>query len=799
MATESLTGPARARVRQWLPWLWMAGLVLTLVMVLDRSDLITRTNRILHDALLRLQPRDVSASDVVVVAIDDKSVAALGRWPWPRQWHARLIDQLGASGAAAIGLDVLLLEPDDRDPSQDATLARAIARNGKVVLPMMMQNHAGQPVAVKPLPAFERAAAALGHVHLPVDDDGVARSLYLFEGAQDPLWPHFGLALLTVAGRAPAHDRMAPKRGTDSTTLDPISDQRLNWTRTARTPVAFAGPPGSFPRHAFIDVLDGTVPPETFRGKLVLVGATATGIGDLYATPATTAKVLMPGVEISANLVDTLLQDRRILVLPPWGNALANALPALLAFVALGLAGPFWGLLVSVGLMSALMAATVLGALWWQVQLGPIAGLLGLVAAYMLWSWRRMDTAVRYLVTEYQRQRASGVAHLTPPPPRRTGGDLLDRRIEALTSVTQQLRDLHRFVHDSLDGLPDATLVCDRQLQVLLTNAAAVRHFGVRAPQDLQGRSVASLLADIVGRDGLDPGIATLLLQAGPTQGSIEAQDGQRHDLLLKWAPSFSASGGHSGWVLSLVDITRLRVEQRERDDAMHFLSHDMRAPQSAILILLDLVRQYPEAMSAAQFQERVERHARKALTLSDDFINLVRAQSREYLLELQDLGGLLAEVLEDAWEKARAKHIRLHFDPPPWPAECRVDRELLSRALGNLVGNALKFSPEGSEIRCSLTERGGQWEIAIQDQGPGIPLAAQADLFRPFYRVRQHQRTEGTGLGLPFVKTVAVRHGGEVTLHSDSGQGCRFALLLPRAFEAKTADAGGTSDNPAP
>jgi len=779
----------------------MAGLVLALVVVLDRSDLITRTNRILQDALLRLQPRDVSASDVVVVAIDDKSVAALGRWPWPRQWHARLIDQLGASGAAAIGLDVLLLEPDARDPSQDEALARAIARNGKVVLPMMMQNHAGQAVAVKPLPAFERAAAALGHVHLPVDDDGVARSLYLFEGAQTPLWPHFGLAVLKVGGRAPTHGRLAAARDTESSTLDPISDQQLDWTRAARTPVAFAGPPGSFPRHAFIDVLDGTVPPETFRGKLVLVGATATGIGDLYATPVTTAKVLMPGVEISANLVDTLLQDRRILVLPPWANALANALPALLAFVALGLAGPFWGLLVSVGLMSALMAGTVLGALWWQVQLGPIAGLLGLVAAYMLWSWRRMDTAVRYLVTEYHRQRASGVAHPTPPPPppRRVGGDLLDRRIEALTGVTQQLRDLLRFVHDSLNGLPDATLVCDRQLQVLLANAAAVRHFGAQAPQDLQNRPAASLLAGIVGRDGLDPGIATLLLQAAPASGGIEAQDGQRRDLLLKWAPSFSASGRHSGWVLSLVDVTRLRVEQRERDDAMHFLSHDMRAPQSAILTLLDLVRQDPEAMSTAQFQERIERHARKALTLSDDFINLVRAQSREYRLELQDLGGLLAEVLDDAWEKAQARRIRLHFDPPDGPAYSLVDRELMSRALGNLVGNALKFSPEGSEVHCALAEHEGQWEIAIQDQGPGIALAAQADLFRPFYRVKQRQRTEGTGLGLPFVKTVAVRHGGEVTLQSDSGQGCRFALRLPRAFEVDAGEASGGADNPAP
>lgn len=792
--------PPAPRPPRWLPWLWMAGAVLALVVALDRTDLIARTNRVLQDALLRLQPRDVAASDLVIVAIDDKSVAALGRWPWPRQWHARLIDRLGAAGAAAIGLDVLLLEPDTRDPAQDQALAQAIARNGKVVLPMMMQNHGGHAVPVVPQPALARGAAALGHVHLPVDDDGVARGIYLWEGEgapatgeAAPMWPHFSLALLAVAGRAPAPGWPATPHGIEPQTPDPIGGQPLDWRRAARTPVAFAGPPGSFTRHSVIDVLDGSVPPEALRGKLVLVGATATGIGDLYATPATSAQVLMPGVEISANLADTLLQGRRIRALPPWAHALANALPALLAFAALGLAGPFRGLLVSVGLMAALMGASVLGALGWQVQLGPVAGLLGLAAAYMLWSWRRMDTAVRYLVTEYRRQQDSGVALLAPPR-HRARGDVLDRRIDALTGVTQQLRDLHRFVRDSLDGLPDATLVCDRQPRVLLSNTAALRFFGAASAQALHGRPLAGLLAGIVGRDGLDPGIAARLERAAPAPGDIEAQDGQGRDLLLKWSPAFSAAGAHTGWVLSLVDVSHLRAEQRERDDAMRFLSHDMRAPQSAILTLLDLVRQNPEAMDPGQFQERLERHARKALALSDGFINLLRAQSREYRLERQDLGELLADAVDDAWEKAQARRIRLRFEPPPWPADCLVDRELISRALGNLLGNALKFSPEGSEVECTLSAEGGHWAIAIQDQGPGIPLAAQADLFRPLYRVRQRQRTEGTGLGLPFVKTVAVRHGGEIGLRSDSGQGCRFTLRLPR-----TPAPGGAADNPAP
>ena len=171
-----------ARHLRWGEWLLLTVAVVAAVVALDHTNLLTRANRLLHDALVRLQPRDVSDSPVVVVGIDDKSIAALGRWPWPRSLHAELIDHIGAGRPAAIGLDILLSEADTRQPDNDRDLAAAIARNGKVVLPMMMQNRNGEAVVVGPLPAFQRGAGGVGHVHLPVDDDGVARSIYLLEG-----------------------------------------------------------------------------------------------------------------------------------------------------------------------------------------------------------------------------------------------------------------------------------------------------------------------------------------------------------------------------------------------------------------------------------------------------------------------------------------------------------------------------------------------------------------------------------------------------------------------------------------
>ena len=774
---------------RWGEWLLMMVAVVAAVVGVQQSTLLKRTDQLLQDALVRMSARDVSQSQVVLVGIDDKSIATLGRWPWPRTLHAELINRISAGNPAAIGLDVLLVEPDTREPENDRHLAEAIARSGRVVLPMMMQNLDGEAVAVEPITMFKQGAAAVSHVHLPVDDDGVARAAYLREGRDNRQWDHFGVSLLRVGGFWRPDKVLPGQPYLEHTTLDPVSRQNLAWQRSHPVQVAFAGPPGTFRRYAFVDVLNGSVPPEAFNGKLVLVGAVAAGIGDLYATPVTDAHRLMPGVEFTANLVDALQRDLELVKVPTWANTTFNVLPVVLALPALAFTPPLAGLMLCAGLMLASVLVTGVCALWLGAQLGPVAGMLGLGAAYVLWSWRRMDAATRYLLTEYDRFRNDGLG-LSPTPRRRAvQGDFLDRRIEALTGVTHQLRDLHRFVSDSLNSLPDATLVCDTERNVVLANEAATRHFAGQSARELSTKTLHSLIDDLTSREGMPHHLAEQLPTAPLDSGSLEARDRHGRELLVKWAPSFSAAGVHTGWILSLVDITRIRNEQRQRDDAMHFLSHDMRAPQSAILTLIDLTRQDPAAMTQAEFKERIERHTRKALSLADDFISLVRAQSREYEMEAHNLDDLLDEAMDDAWEAAQAKNIKLSFEGDRELHESLVDRELFARALTNLIGNAIKYSPEGSRVRCGVQGREHFWEVWVQDEGPGIARDAQVHLFRPFYRVQQGIRTQGTGLGLPFVKTVAVRHGGQVHLTSDTGLGCRFALLLPLAHTEPLSD----------
>jgi len=122
---------------------------------------------------------------------------------------------------------------------------------------------------------------------------------------------------------------------------------------------------------------------------------------------------------------------------------------------------------------------------------------------------------------------------------------------------------------------------------------------------------------------------------------------------------------------------------------------------------------------------------------------------------------------------------------PGPEEALSAVDRELVSRALDNLLGNALKYAPEGSTVTCAVEPHADGWALRVEDEGPGVAQEQHAAIFEPFVKGLSNTRTDGAGLGLAFVKTVAARHGGKVLLDSAAGRGATFRLILPRAVAA--------------
>ncbi len=321
----------------------------------------------LLDWRFQLRGEQVPESPVAIVGIDAKSVEELGRWPWPRDVMGDLIDRLGASGALAIGLDVTFSEPEEiqtRDilvraeealaetgkTSQaltdeirqtlvamdtDSALEASLENSKQVVLGYFFRTGRSEglpgeeldekrrtvrrariPVTRLPdegmtpilrctgietsLPRFHESARSSGFLNAQFDLDGVLRQAPLILRCGDSLYPSLALALVeTAVGRRSMV--VGDALGIQNVV---IADTAFPTDEGGKVLINFRGPAFTFPHFSAVDVIEGRLPPEALAGKIVLVGATEVGIGDIRNTPFGR---VFPGVEVHANVIDNLL------------------------------------------------------------------------------------------------------------------------------------------------------------------------------------------------------------------------------------------------------------------------------------------------------------------------------------------------------------------------------------------------------------------------------------------------------------------------------------------------------------
>ena len=762
----------RLALREWLAL--FAGMLL-LAGGLGWQNGLGRLDQTLYDKFVAAHGRP-ARDDIIIVAIDDFSLAELGRWPWPRALHAQLIDKLSKAKPRAIGLDVILSEPEqtqaDGQRPGDRALARALAASKHAVLPVTTADNGNGLTAKPPIAELAGAAQALGHINVEHDKDGVVRSVFLHEGRDGVWWPQFALAL--AGGQPP------------SSTISTIGARSSNWQRTDQMHIAFAGNSGHFKSIPYVSVLRGEVPDQFFADKYVLVGATAPGMTDSYPTPMAGGSGAMPGVEINANILAGLLDQQTIALAQPWQTACFSVLPVLIALLGYFFLSPRVALLSGAALLLLTITLTYV-ALRNGVWLPPSAALIALAISYPLWSWRRLEAAIAYLGQEFIRldQEPHLLPEAGPPPSAEHIEDVLERRISAMKNAARRVRDLRQFVSDSLDNLPDATLVTDTEGRVLLANRHAHPYLS-----RLPASSVHDLFAKLHSAQPLDqPASARFdwadlldVQQAKALANGVGVCDEQGRDLLLKSAPCHSAHGALTGWIVSLIDISTIRQVERSRDETLRFLSHDMRAPQASILAMLELQEEPSSAIAQSEFFSRIEKAARKTLGLADNFVQLARAESQEYRLEEVDFQDVLFDATDEMWSLSKSKHIAITADIEAGEYPVQVDRPLMTRALTNLLSNAINYSPENTHILCTVHVHQMQVVCCIRDQGYGIAAADQAKLFRRFQRVDlpNQPRHDGIGLGLVFVKTVTERHLGSIVFSSVVGEGTHFTLTLP-------------------
>ncbi len=383
----------------------LAPVLAAAALALYRPVPIVSVDAAVYDTMLRAARPRAPDPRIVIVDVDERSLSAIGQWPWPRNVMGRLVDRLREGGAAVIALDVIFAEPDRY--GEDQALAAAL-HGGRVVLGYALTfdgpgGHAGscllhplnlvvlQPAgegdpapvfradgAVCALPELARAAGASGFLNAAPDADGILRRAPLLVEFQGQIYPSLSLAAVAAATRA--REFALRVSNVNASTLA-LGNRRVQLDGRGNALLRFRGKKHTFQYLSAADILNGAAdPPPALRGAIVFVGTTALGTREVVSTPLDT---LFAGVEVQATVADNLLQGEFVRRPPAAAGIeglMALALGAVVAYIV-----PGAGLL-----RAAIVAGTGLGILWggalwllssFGVFVSPLFATAGLAAA----------------------------------------------------------------------------------------------------------------------------------------------------------------------------------------------------------------------------------------------------------------------------------------------------------------------------------------------------------------------------------------------------------------------------------
>jgi adenylate cyclase len=281
-----------------------------------------------RDAMMRLRGTRPPSEEVVIVAIDDLSLAWKGeQWPWPRAYLAEIVDALNTAGARIVGVDIFLFE-ESSDPSGDAALGRSLAEADASVAVMQIFRdplQVGSVTLKLPIPAVRASLDGMGITSLISDKDAITRSLQAYNYFGEQIYYNwaFELARLYLGAEPPS----------EATSTGLMFNGQAVPLQRGDLIVDLAGPANTFDTYSVTALMEGDVieqNPDAFRGKIVLIGLTTITLKDMFPTPFS-AQELTPGVEIVANVVDMLISGNYLHESPPWVSLLAILAAALLA------------------------------------------------------------------------------------------------------------------------------------------------------------------------------------------------------------------------------------------------------------------------------------------------------------------------------------------------------------------------------------------------------------------------------------------------------------------------------------
>jgi PAS domain S-box-containing protein len=707
---------------------WPYLLAFALAAGLYLSGSLEFVERRVTDIRFSLDSREASGR-IVVVGIDAASLRELDVWPWPRRYHADLVDRLVDAGARTIVMDIdFSSRSNDAD---DRRLAEAFARSdGRVILPVFNQiqrasDGTRHEIRTLPLPIL-REHARLAAFNVRPEPDGLVRRMETHSAWGDENTPMLSTLLANTSDRAG-----------DSYYVD------------------FAIDPHSIPTVSYRDVLAGHVDPAFLAGKIVIVGATAIELGDMIGVPLHAA---LPGVVLQTMAAESLFAERAL-------HRLGGGPVALI--LAWRLPESSWRVVVGICTVSA--TAVVLGSFAAQfvyptlVDVVPFAFVIAAGLAISLFS-RLNEQTLRLLMQGLAIRRKDAL--MSRIVDNTFDGILTLNDALEIRGVNPSAERIFGYAAKEVTGLP-----CSALIQLVGGTGGSPKlaepgQFALGTHEALgQHKSGQSLDLEIaVSRleDEDEPLFIVLVRDTTERKQYIEAL---------------------------LAAKEQAELSNRSKSEFLANMSHELRTPLNAIIGFSEVMTTGMFGpLGSPQYEEYARDIHTSGVHLQDvimDILNMAKLEAGKLELEESEfeIGGAIQTCLHMIRDRATATSVEVIVRVPESMPVLHADERLFRQMLINLLSNAVKFTPEDGKVTVSAWIDGERCLcVGVADTGIGMSEKEIAAAFEPFAQLDSSlaRKFEGTGLGLPLVKRFIELHAGTVSVDSRPGEGTNVWVRFP-------------------
>lgn len=820
--------------------LLIAGVLLSLTLglaYLMLPALLGAINLRTMDMVMALAGARPTSGAIVIVDIDDNSLSRYGQWPWPRWRLAQLLDAVNAAGAASMGVDLILAEPDrtsagttlarrqpaDRSgeqggpPDHDLELTHTLAQ-GPFVLgyEFLFGNSAKMEPACRlhppsltwmNIPAaegvqagffaaqgavcnrrmFSEAVTNSGFLNAAPDADGILRRIPMLIGFDRQLYPSLALAMLMQfahSSQIEIHPRetgwFTLRAGNRSIAIDPQG------TMTVR----FSRPVEPQPRLSAAAVLQGEIGVDQLKDKIVLVGLAAAGLGPGYQTAA--GPVPTPA-DIHAQVLDNILTNQQVirtLDLPCW-----EVLIGLLMVLAVSLSVARLNILASAAVSIALLAGCWIG----MVSLFQLSGCL--LSPFLPTGLVTLNFGLLTILKTWQVELAAR-----------------ERAESALTL----LRSSQSHLHSIIKTIPDIIFRLDPTGRITFISPAIAKYspptnnlighpiFDLVLPEDLP-RVRYRLLERRTGERATSGFELRLLLPCSSEGGAEEV----RH-FSVSAEGIYQGEGPDSGRFVGTQGILRDITEQKRLEEKLLSaqkleaigslaagVAHDLNNILAGLVTYPDLLLlELPLDSPLRDKISLIQRSGKSAAAIVQDLLTLGRRGMKT--TEIVNLNSVITEYLaslEFATSWQHHPHIDLVKNLAPDLLKIRGSRAHLAKAIMNLLINAAEAMPANGSITISSYNRfidspltlyeeiplGAYACVCVADEGVGMVGEDFQKIFEPFYSKKKMKRS-GSGLGMTVIWATIKDHGGYIDLQSREGEGTSITLYFPATREQEEA-----------